>query len=159
MTEQNYRIRIKHGEVEIEAEGDKEFVEKHIEEFKKEMLKIAKELPPKEVTPEIPRKEIDWGELSLGEFYKQKQPKNHNKTVVVFAYWLTKRKGQEEFQPKDIRACYGEAKISKPKNVRQHISVNVSKGYLTTGSKKSWYKLTRTGKEFVEKELPPKSKE
>jgi acylphosphatase len=48
MTEQNYRIRIKHGEVEIEAEGDKEFVEKHIEELKKEMPKIAKELLPKE---------------------------------------------------------------------------------------------------------------
>jgi len=31
MTEQNYRIKIKVGEVEIEAEGDKDFVEKHIE--------------------------------------------------------------------------------------------------------------------------------
>jgi len=35
MTEQNYRIRIKQDAIEIEVEGDKEFVEKHIEEFKK----------------------------------------------------------------------------------------------------------------------------
>lgn len=48
MTEQNYRVRIKLGEVEIEAEGDKDFVEKHIEEFKTEMPKIARELPSKE---------------------------------------------------------------------------------------------------------------
>ncbi|RLC63021.1 MAG: hypothetical protein DRI01_05905 [Chloroflexi bacterium] len=48
MVEQNYRIRIKFGEVEIEADGDKYFVEKHIEEFKTEMPKIASELPSKE---------------------------------------------------------------------------------------------------------------
>jgi len=160
MTEQNYRIRIKHGEVEIEAEGDKEFVEKHIEEFKKEIPKITKELPPKEklITSEIPKKKVELEALSLAEFYKQKQPKDHNETVVVFAYWLAKNKGQEEFQTKDISACYDEAKIPKPKNVTQHISVMTSgrKAYLTAGFQKGRYKLTLTGEEFVEKELPPK---
>jgi hypothetical protein len=159
MTAQNYRIRIKLGEVEIEAEGDKEFVEKHIEEFKKEMPKIAKELPPKEVTPEIPKGEIGLKGLSLVEFYKKKQPKDHNDTVVVFAYWLAKRKGQEEFQTKDISACYDEARIPKPKNVPQHILAMTRKACLTAGSKKGWYKLTLTGEEFIEKELSPKSEE
>jgi len=47
MIQQNYRIGIKLGEVEIEAEGDREFVEKHIQEFKKEMAKVADKLPAK----------------------------------------------------------------------------------------------------------------
>jgi len=159
MTEQNYRIRIKQDAIEIEVEGDKEFVEKHIEEFKKVLPEIAKELPPKKVL-EVPKGGALEG-LSLAEFYKQKRPKDHNETVVVFAYWLTKKKGQEEVKTSDIGACFDEARIPKPKNVRQHIRIMASgkKACLTAGSQKGWYKLTLTGEEFVEKELPPKSKE
>jgi len=163
MTEQNYRIRIRLGEVEIEVEGDKEFVEKHIEEFRKEMPKIAKELPPKEeiISSEIQKEKVELEKLSLAEFYKQKQPRDHNEIVVIFAYWLTKKKGQEEFKPKDLLSCYDEARISKPKNISQHISYVCSgtKAYLTTGSKKGLYRLTLTGEDFVEGELPPKSEE
>lgn len=163
MAEQNYRVKIKSGDVEIEAEGDKEFVEKQIKELKVEILKVGEKLPPekKTVTSEIPEEGIGLAKLSLAEFYKQKQPKDHNATVVVFAYWLAKKKGQEEFQPKDISACYDEARISKPKNVTQHISAMASgkKACLTAGSKKGWHKLTLTGEEFVEKGLPLKTEE
>ena len=160
MTEQNYRIRIKLGEVEIEVEGDKEFVEKHIEEFKKEMPKIAKELPSKKtVTPEIQKEKDELERLSLAEFYKMKQPKDHNETVVVFAYWLRKKEGEEEFKTRDISNCYDTTRIQKPKNITQHIQAVASgkKAWLTGGSKKGFYKLTLTGEDFVEKELPHKS--
>lgn len=158
MTDQNYRIKIKQGEIEIEVDGDKEFVEKHIEEFKKELPRIAKELPSKEkiVSPEIPEKESELEKLSLVEFYKQKDPKNHNETVVVFAYWLTKKEGKGEFKTKEISNLYSKAGVPKPKNVTQHLK-NVSsakKAYLMKGSKKGLWKLTITGEEFVEKELP-----
>jgi hypothetical protein len=160
MNEQNYKIRIKRGEVEIEVEGDKEFVEKHIEEFKKEMSKIAEELPPKEkiITPEIPKEEVELEKLSLAEFYKLKQPKDNNETVVVFAYWLTKKEHKEEFKTKEISACFDAARIPKPKNITQHV-LKVASGktaYLTTGSTKGYYKLTLTGEEFIKKELPRK---
>lgn len=160
MTEQNYRIRIKLGEREIEAEGDKEFVEKYIEEFKKEISKIPTELPSTEkiITPEIQKEKIELDRLSLAEFYKRKNPKHHNETVVVFAYWLKKREKKEKFTAKDINDCYEEAKISKPRNVTQHIQVVASgkKAYLTRGPGRGYYKLTLTGEEFVEKELPKK---
>lgn len=163
MSEQIYRIRIKFGEVEIEAEGDKEFVEKHIEEFKKEMPKIAKELPPKEktVTSETQKERVELEGLSLAEFYKQKQPRDHNETVVVFAYWLTKKEKKGEFKTKDITACYDGARIPKPKNATQHVQAVASgkKAQLTAGSKRGYYKLTLTGEDFVEKELPRKSEE
>jgi hypothetical protein len=164
MSEQTYRIRIKIGEVEIEAEGDKEFVEKQIEEFKNEIPEIAKDIPAKEktVNSETPKEKVELEGLSLAEFYKRKQPKDHNETVVVFAYWLTKKKGKEEFKTKEISACFDEARIPSPKNITQHISAVASgkkKPYLTAGSEKGWYKLTLSGEDFVEKELPRKGEE
>uniref|UniRef100_A0A7C3J6X8 Uncharacterized protein n=1 Tax=candidate division WOR-3 bacterium TaxID=2052148 RepID=A0A7C3J6X8_UNCW3 len=163
MTEQNYRIRIKLGEAEIEAEGDKEFVEKHIEEFKKEMPKIAKELPPKEkiITPEIPKEKVELEKLSLAEFYRQKQPKDHNETVVVFAYWLTKKEGKEEFTPKDIENCYTQTGVRKPRNVPQTMKILASgdKAYLIKGEKRGIYKISMLGKDLIEKELTIKSEE
>jgi len=40
-----YRIRIKKGNVEIEVEGDKDFVEKHIGELKNELSKFIRKMP------------------------------------------------------------------------------------------------------------------
>lgn len=161
MTEQNYRIKIKLGDVEIEAEGDKEFVEKHIEEFKKEMPNIAKELPPKEkiITPEISKEEVELEKLSLAEFYKQKLPKDHNETVVVFAYWLTKKENKEEFGPKDIEKCYAQIGVKKPTNVPQTMKILASgdKAYLIKFGKRGIYKISMLGKDLIENELPTKS--
>jgi hypothetical protein len=162
MAEQNYRIRIKLGEIEIEAEGDKEFVEKHIEEFRKEMPKISKELPSKEkpILPEIPREEVELEHLSISEFYKQRQPKDNNETVVVFAYWLTKKERKEEFKTVEISACFSNAGVPKPRNVTQHMKMASSgkKAFLMKGSKKGLWKLTITGEKFIE-ERPRKGKE
>jgi len=161
MTERNYKIRIKLEEVEIEVEGDKEFVEKHIEGFRKEMLKITKELLPKEkaIIPEIPKGETELEKLSLAEFYKQKQPKDHNETVIVFAYWLTKKEGKEEFKTRDISNCYSNAGVPKPQNVAQHVkaAMRSKKAFLMKGSKRGLWKLTIKGEEFVKEELPRKS--
>ena len=161
MTEQNYRIRIKLGEAEIEVEGDKEFVEKHIEKFKKEMPKTAKELPSEEKTviPETQKEDVELGKLSLAEFYKMKQPKDHNETVVVFAYWLTEKENKGEFRPKDIEECYTKTGIRKPSNIPQTMKVLArgDKAYLIKTGKRGLYKIGMFGKELVEKELPHKS--
>lgn len=149
--------------LKLRPREDKEFVEKHIEEFKKERPEIAKELPSKEKTaiPETQKEKVELEGRSLAEFYKQKNPKDHNETVVVFAYWLTKNGEKEEFKAKDIIDCYDETRISKPTNVSQHIRAVSSgrKAYLTAGSENGRYKLTLSGEDFVEKELPRKSEE
>jgi len=161
MTEQKYRIRIKLNEVEIEVEGDREFVEKHIEEFKKEMSKSIRELPPKEkmTPPETSKDKSELEGLSLAEFYKQQQPKDYNEQVVIFSYWLTKKEGKLEFEPKDIDNCFAKTAIDKPKNIPQYMKVlsGGKKAYLTKGDKRGQYKLSITGRNFVEKELPSKN--
>jgi len=156
MSEKSYRIRIKVGEVEIEVEGDREFVEKHIREFKRYRLEIVRGLGEKGTISEVPNKKLELEGLSLAEFYKQKQPKDHDENVTVFAYWLTKKENREEFHVKDIRNCYKETKVPEPKNIYRNISAVVGpiRAYLVKGSRKGFYKLTRTGEEFVEGELP-----
>jgi len=155
-----YRIKIRQGDLEIEVEGDEKFVEKHIEELKGELQKFLEEpmLAEGSRVDIGEKKGADLDTLSIAEFYKQKQPKDHNETVVVFAYWLTKKEQKEEFTPKDISTCYDSAKVSRPKNIHQHIqrAAGTKKAWLMPGSEKGRYKLTITGEEFVENELPHK---
>jgi len=156
MAEQNYRIRIKQGEVEIEVEGDKGFVEKHIEEFKKELPKVAEELPTKEVL-KIPKGGALEG-LSLAEFYKQRQPKTDMEVAMVIAYYLTSSEGREEFTNQEIEeeAAKLGPKLSNPARTLKDAATG-RKAYVRKISKGKWT-LTTEGKSFVEKELPKKSK-
>jgi hypothetical protein len=156
MTEQNYRIRIKLGEVEIEAEGDKDFVEKHIEEFKKEMPRIARELPSKEVTPEIPREKIELEKLSLAEFYKQKKPKEDMEVAITIAYYLTASEKREEFTNQEIKENASRLGY-KLTNVSDTLrrAASGKKAYVNKVTTGKWA-LTVEGKSFVERELPRK---
>jgi len=157
MTEQNYRIKIKFGEVEIEAHGDKEFVEKHIGEFRKEMPRIANELPSKEVTPEIPRERIELGKLSIAEFYKEKKPKEDIEAAVTIAYYLTASEKREEFTNREIEdeAKKLGYKLSNPADTLKK-AASGKKAYVRKIEKGKWT-LTLEGKRFVEEELPRKS--
>jgi len=156
MTEQNYRIRIKLGEVEIEAEGDKEFVEKHIEEFKKEMPKIAKELPPKEkiITPEIQKEEVELEKLSLAEFYKEKQPRDDIEVALTIAYYLTFSQQKKEFSNQEIKQMGANLgyKLSNPADTLKR-AASGKKAYVLKIEKGKW-SLTIEGENFVQKELP-----
>jgi len=157
MTEQNYMIRIKLGEVEIEAEGDKDFVEKHIEEFRKEMPRIAKELPSKEVTPEISRERIELGKLSIAEFYKERKPKEDIEVAVTIAYYLTTSEKKEEFTNQEIKEEANKLgyKLSNPADTLKK-AASGKKAYVRKIEKGKWT-LTLEGKRFVEEELPRKS--
>lgn len=161
MTEQKYKIRIKRGEIEIEAEGDKEFVEKHIEEFKKELSKIAKGLPPteKDIASQIPEEKIGVENLSLAEFYKQKNPNTDEEAVLTVAYYLEFHDRQDEFTNKQIKEATD--KIGhKITNIAHTLKVAArgKKAYLLKGSKGLW-KITSEGKRFVEEKLPHKEGE
>jgi len=151
---------MKRGEIEIEFEGDKDFVEKHYGEYKKELLKINNKVSPKDGSKSLEEleKESPLERLSLVEFYKEKQPQDHNENIVVFAYWITEKEVKKEFTSGDIIECYKIATIKKPAKISNYIRELTSpkKAYLIKGDSKRTYKLSLTGREFVEKELPKK---
>jgi len=159
MPDQIYRWRIKRGDVEFEVEGDKEFVEKHVEEFKKEIPAIAKESVPTEkiITSETSKEKGRLSGLSLAEFYKQKKPKGDIEVAITIAYYLTRSREKEEFANLEIKQ---EAKklgytLSNPAYTLKEAAKG-KKAYVNKIGKGIW-ELTSEGKKLVEEELPRKT--
>jgi len=169
MEEKNYRARFKFPDIEVEVEGDREFVDKHLttllELLKQPKLteglveeKVEKKAPPKPRKPRGRRAKAELvlektPEISIEEFFEQKKPKTHNEAVLVISYWLTKYAGKKEIRPKDIRLVFEQLKTRKPGNVGQHIRIlsDPKKGFLKRGQKTGRYFLTPKGIELVEK--------
>lgn len=154
MSEQNYKIKIKEGNYEFEIQGDKEFVEKYYVELKEEFFstRIGEHAKLKRIG-----NYLDLKQISLIDFYKSKQPQNHSQTIAVIAYWLLNNQTLEDFQStKDLLKAYNEIKLKKPGNIHQHISELKKEGLIMAGSNSGSYKLTLSGIEYVENNLPKK---
>jgi hypothetical protein len=152
MSENNYRIRYKKGDLEVEVQGDKAWVEAKF-----------KELTTKEITivgakvPQIQGAKIEGKALpsSLVEFLKQKgSPKRHCDRVTIFGYWLFHKKGMRIFNRADIQKCYSSSRISESTNTAQIINDVQGTGYFRREEEKkdggiAWT-ITPTGEAYVE---------
>ena len=146
MSETNYKIRFKKGDLEIEVQGDREFVLSKFEELMKSKI-------TSERTAEIEK--VKGLPTSLAEYVKIKgSPKGHTDLTVMFAYWLFKKENMERFNAKDIENCYSLARIPKPANISDIMNKNQRKGFLMRSGKKyekiAW-SITRSGEEYVER--------
>lgn len=153
MLEAQYLMRYKKGDLEIEVQGDKAFVE---EKFK-ELL----EMQPKAATKEVQKIETSVEpekKVSLGEFLKSKNPKSHGDKILAFGYYLEKAKGYPSFNLDEIEACYMEARLPKTKNFSAYITPLIRSGHLMDAeekkdNKKAWI-LTESGLKYVEELVP-----
>jgi len=148
MEQSKVRVKIRVGEVEIEAEGDRKFVNSKIKQLKKEWFgaEVGKKLKrgePGRITVPV---------ASFSEFYAEKKPQTHGERIAVFAYHLEINEGGNEFSHSDILKAYEQARIPKPKNIHDIMSKTYKRlGYILPGSKKGLWRLSRAGKERVEK--------
>lgn len=155
MTEQNYKIRIKIGEVEIEVEGDKEFVEKVINDWKNLFEKTSQSPIMTSKEGVAPKKEII--SKRLKQFYEEKSPSGHHENIAVFAYYLKSVDGKEEFTKDDINSCYTKAMVRKPKKIQTAIVDAAHKyQFVEKGSQRKFWKLTPHGENLVLHDLPRK---
>lgn len=152
MLESNYVMRYKKGDLEIEVQGDKVFVE---EKFK-ELLMLKPVEVPKDTIVSLPMsaQEESGKKTSMAEFLKLKSPKSHGDKILVFGYYLEKVDGQSSFNVNDVEKCYTQARIPKTKNFPQYIAQLIRDGYLMDAedkkdNKKAWI-LTDTGLKYVE---------
>jgi len=91
----------------------------------------------------------------LYEFYQQKNPRNHLKTITVFAYYLKHFEGKKEFSQADLYQCYQAIGLTPPKVLAQAIrDVRSRYRYFIKGSKRGYYTISSVGEKFVEEELP-----
>jgi len=157
MGESSYKIKIRRGDLEIEVQGDKQFVLEQFGELKEELFRFREVVPTAPVTaaPKVEGKPLEG--LSLVEFLNAKGPKSHPDRVTVMAYYLHHYQGVEIFNADDINECYSQARISRSANLNATINKNIAKGYIMEAkekkdNKKAWM-ITQTGERYVESNL------
>ena len=162
----SYRLRIDHGDVHFEAEGDKKFVLDMLARFEKPSPELRPGVDKsgtgsravKGKRGQVATADVVKG-LSPGEFIRQFGFKKHTDFVVAFGYYLEKHSGLTAFAAADINNCYYEAKMESS-NTSQMIIQNIKRGFMmeakgaekgSKGAKK--FTLTRSGEEHLQKAL------
>ena len=153
----NYRIKIKKGEIEFEVEGDKEFVKELFEEFKNDMESIP-ESKMKSSQPIISQNgqfQPIHKKYTLQKLYKTVNPQTNLDRIIFFAYWMLKAEDIEEFSINDITKYFEQLKIKKPAYISRdfRVLINPSKGYLITGKTEGYFSLSYDGLQHFEEEL------
>ena len=156
MLENNYMMKYQKGDLCVEVQGDKGFVE---EKFKYLMdLKVpvggSVSAPSAEVARQ-PQTEISSEKpVSLAEFMNQKRPSAHPEYILCFGCYLEKFKNMTSFNLEDVTSCYREARLAPTTNFSQSVGYLIRDGRIMLApekkdSKKAWV-LTNTGLQFVE---------
>lgn len=152
MNETDYRIKFRKGDIEIEVQGDKGWVEKKFGELTTKEISIVGAK-----VPEIEGAKVEGVALpsSLVEFLRQKgSPSRHADLVPIFGYWLFHKRDIRVFNRIDIEACYSDARIPESTNTAQIINQVQGIGNFRREEEKKDGKIawtiTPTGEKYVE---------
>lgn len=143
------RVRVRHGENEIEVEGSAEFIREHLDSFYQRIgfvgAGITAPAIKKEVETTKPKKPSR--APSPAEFYKDKGKTDGVSKLLIFAKYLELFKGMPEFTPADINQLAKQAKLSKDIHY-QYFTNAVKQGLLRShgGGK---YSLTLSAEEVI----------
>lgn len=150
----NYKIKIKKGEIEFEVEGDKEFVKELFEEFKTEMENIP-EPKMKPIKGEKDQTQLLSNKYSIQRLYKIFNPKTNLERILIFAYYMLKVEKIEEFSTKEIIKYFVQFKIKKPAYISRDFRSlsNLSKGDLIPASNDGYFSLSYDAIQDIEEKL------
>lgn len=151
-SDEKFAARVRFGEVEFEVAGDKEFVEKHISEWR-EKLSNGSELGSKPPTPAVDKtqKAAAVNINDLPELFSYKKPQTQNEAIAVFGYYFENKEGKKEFDTKDLLGAFDQVRVKRPKNIHDSVKKCYDRtGYiLPVSGKKSW-RLSTEGVRKVE---------
>tara|TARA_B100001971_G_C18078780_1_gene477117 strand:+ start:356 stop:901 length:546 start_codon:yes stop_codon:yes gene_type:complete len=171
------KAKINMNEGIIEVEGSEEFIIKLLDKYGKNFIKepvIAKPSKKKhEPEPSKPIKketviknQIDQKPIpinlkgdenipSLTGLYAEKSPQTHQEAVTFFTYYVTKYLGIQNVQAGHIVSCYTEVNAKKPIRIdRLFQEIKIFTGWLEIGNLPQTAKITISGENFVENDLP-----
>lgn len=162
MTEKSYRIHIRHGEFELDIEGDQAFVESYLEAFLSEgdiepppppkarsagrslsgakTRRSPKKDGPRKGKYEVP--EID--KKALSTFMGRTKP-NSNKARYLAYLQFWKGQGLNEVADAHIHACFLAQGLPVPPTGRQHFRSLQEEGLVAPGSRRGLWALTEEG--------------
>jgi hypothetical protein len=104
------KIRIRHGENEIELEGPDGFIKKHLESF---YDRIKGPLPLKKEILEPSSKRVIGKAPTAAEFYKSKGRTDGVSQILIFGKYLDEFKNVSEFSRDDINKLAKDARLAK----------------------------------------------
>lgn len=174
------RVKFKIGEIEFEAEGSADDVERERESFKNTLLPLAIDAMVRArgvVTdtqyidtterPEVLSADytensytnttstVDLSRTSLNEFLKAKGFKSKIDFAIGLTYYFEIGKGCSNFSSDELKGYFSTAKETPPLNPSDVINKLVGKAYIMQASEKGRYQLTRTGMDFIEQFVAP----
>lgn len=136
------KIRLRHGDHEIELEGSKEFIEKHLVAFYDRLgsVSMASATHLKKEILETSSKKLSGKAPTPAEYYKSKGKTDGVSQVLIFGKYLEEHRNISEFSQRDINTLVKEAKLSK--DIHAQYFTNAVKQGLLRSHGKGRYSLT-----------------
>jgi DNA-binding PadR family transcriptional regulator len=166
------KVRFKIGDIEFEAEGDAEIIERERKEFVTTLLPLAVDAMTRTISnrqiqqiPTLPQSTaIDDADLpqdtenlnrtSLASFVKQKGAERHTDFVLCAVFFNEKKNKIGSFSTTTAKNFYSEAKRTLPANMTDTINQLARRGLImesptAKGATPTEYILTDKGEEYV----------
>ncbi|HHI80491.1 MAG TPA: hypothetical protein ENK02_10975 [Planctomycetes bacterium] len=143
------KLRVRHGENEIEIDGSDQFIKKQLEAFYARIGPVAAITSPATIKQQLldePSGPKKGKAPTPAEFYKSKGKKDGLSQLLIFARYLEEFEGKAEFTPGDINKLVKDAKLSKDIHP-QYFSNGVKQGLLRKHGRK--YSLTLSAEEVL----------
>ena len=143
-----YRVRISIGGLEIEIEGDKEFIEERFSDLSW-LDKFLEKVKPRE---SIKQGELIGEKLSFTEYVDEIEPETHPQRFLTIAYYLHRHEGRDMTYD-DVKDFYQRVRWPTPKNLSDVMSDLIKDGYMEEAGKmngKKAFRILRKGIKYVE---------
>lgn len=174
--DKHLRLKCKIGEIEFEAEGNPEDVERQREVFSSSILPLAVQAMMQTkslgtyidnpIVQELRLEEkanTEYSEkiqkMSINEFLKSKGFVSQIDIAIGLIYYFEIIKNIGSFNSEDLKRYFSDAKIPVPSNPSDVINKLIGKTYIMGAEEKGKYKLTMTGEEYVKEFVPKESKQ
>lgn len=175
------KVRFKIGEIEFEAEGDAEVIERERNEFVTTLLPLAVDamvrtinnrqlqrintLPQSTAIDDIglPQDAENLSRTSLASFIKQKGANTHTDFILCAIFYKNKRNEMDSFSSTTAKQFYSDAKKPLPANLSDSLNHLAKHGFImespsAKGATPTEYILTNQGEEYVNNLRPGQTK-
>jgi len=137
------KIRIRHGEHEVELEGSSEFIKAQLADFYSRIKDAATRPAVSKIKEGIlePAAKLAKGkEPTPAEYYCQKGKEDGISQILIMGKYLEEFRGMSEFRRQDVNELAKEAKL--PKDIHSQFFVNAVKQGLLRVHGRAKYSLT-----------------
>lgn len=126
------KVRIRHGEHEVEVDGTDEFIKAQLTDFYAHIKDPVCHAPASKIKQEIleaPAKPAGGKDPTPAEFYRQKGKEDGISQILILGKYLEVYRGKSEFSREDVNKLGKEAKLAKDIH-GQYFSNAVKQGLL-----------------------------